>query len=407
MAQKSKNKSRISDHIATVFMHAVSAGIGRNTIDDPEFSIDEWQILLDLSVEQGLLPIVFEAVYSLVPKELEPLYRESSIKFIANQAQRTDVFLRIYRELQKEGIVPLVVKGILCRETYELSDWRISTDEDIYIPQEEFMRFHEAMCRMGFHSSSPNFRSEHETVYKGGGIVIEGHWKLFPQEMNRWEYMDAQTAGIMQRARYTDIDGTKILTPEPTDHMIYLLLHAMKHFSLAGVGIRQICDIARWAQTYTIDWNQVRNTIDCFGGVCFASAVLNVANKHFGMEFPEGWERVDSTNLIRDSLEGGTFGHSTEDRLHSALITFGGEGQKDIGRRAVLRSLFPGRRVMEINYPWVSRSPALLPVGWCVRLIRYARSVRKGASPIRSLQIGRQRVKLLQEYDVLADTIER
>ena len=407
MAQILQKKSRINEHIETVFLKAVLAGMGRRTIDDPKFSRDEWKTLLDLSVEQNLLPFVFESVYSLLPEELEPVYRASSVNWIVEQVRKTDLFLRVYRELQKEGIEPLVVKGIVCRVTYELSDWRTSSDEDVYIPQADFMRFHEGMRRIGFQCTPPNFQSEHETVYKGGGIVIEGHWKLFPQEMNRWEYMDTQTAGIMQRARYVDIDGTKILTPEPTDHMIYLLLHAMKHFSLAGVGIRQICDIAMWAQTYTIDWHRVRNTIDCFNGACFASAVLNVANKYFGMEFPEGWERVDSTNLIRDSLEGGTFGHSTEDRLHSALITFGGEGQKGIGRRAVFRSLFPGRRVMEINYPWVSRSPALLPVGWCVRLIRYARSVRKGASPIRSLQIGRQRVKLLQEYDVLADTIER
>lgn len=311
------------------------------------------------------------------------------------------MFLRVYRGLQKEGIEPLVVKGIICRETYELSDWRVSSDEDIVIPQADFMRFHECMCHIGFQCTPPNFKSEHETVYKGGGIIIEGHWKLFSQEMNRWEYMNTQAADIMQRARYVDIDGTRILTLEPTDHMIYLLLHSMKHFSLAGVGIRQICDIAMWAQTYTIDWHRVRITVDFFDGVCFASAVLDAANKYFGTEFPEGWKRADSTNLIRDSLEGGVFGRSTVDRLHSALITFGGEGQKGAGFRAIFRSLFPGRKVMEINYPWVSRSPVLLPVGWCVRLIRYAHNVRKGASPLRSLQIGKQRMRLLQEYGIL------
>lgn len=407
MAQKSKKKSPISNRIATVFMNAVLAGMRRRPIDDPNFSRDEWKTLLDLSVEQDLLPIVFESVYSLLPKELEAVYRACSVKWVADQVQKTELFLRIYRELQKEGIEPLVVKGIVCRETYELSDWRVSSDEDIYMPQAEFMHFHEVMCRIGFQSTAPNFQSEHETVYKGGGITIEGHWKLFPQETRRWEYMNIQAADIMRRARHVDIDGTRILTPEPTDHMIYLLLHAMKHFSLAGVGIRQICDIAMWAQTYTIDWHRVRNTIDCFNGACFASAVLDAANKHFGMEFPEGWRRVDSTNLIRDSLEGGAFGHSTEDRLHSATITAGGDGQKGIGPGAILRSLFPGRKVMEINYPWVSRSRMLLPVGWCVRLIRYARNVGRGASPLRSLQIGRQRVKLLQEYGVLADTSER
>ena len=249
MAQKVQKKSRISDHIETVFMNAVLAGMERRPIEDPKFSTEEWRILLNLSVEQALLPIIFESVYPLLPEELEPEYRAQSVEWITKQVQRTDLFLRVYRGLQKEGIEPLVVNGIVCRETYELSDWRVSSDEDIVIPQADFMRFHECMCHNGFQCTPPNFKSEHETVYKGGGIIIEGHWKLFSQEMNRWEYMNTQAADIMQRARYVDIDGTRILTLEPTDHMIYLLLHSMKHFSLAGVGIRQICDIAMWAQT--------------------------------------------------------------------------------------------------------------------------------------------------------------
>lgn len=80
MAQKVQKKSRISDHIETVFMNAVLAGMERRPIEDPKFSTEEWRILLNLSVEQALLPIIFESVYPLLPEELEPEYRAQSVE---------------------------------------------------------------------------------------------------------------------------------------------------------------------------------------------------------------------------------------------------------------------------------------------------------------------------------------
>jgi hypothetical protein len=53
---------------------------------------------------------------------------------------------------------------------------------------------------------------------------------------------------------------------------------------------------------------------------------------------------------------------------------------------------------MEINYPWISKSPLLLPAGWGVRLLRYAGRIGKEASPLDSIRIGQERAELLKEY---------
>ena len=391
-----------NNQLCMLFLKAVAAGLQRQKIKDPLLSFDEWQSLLELSSQQALLPVVFESVYQLLPAALEHEYRKATVKLITDQVQRADLFLRVYRELSRVGIEPLVIKGIICRNTYALSDWRISSDEDIYIPISDYPRFHEAMCQIGFKSSPPNYRSEHETVYKGGGLTIEGHWELFPQETQLWTHMNALTEDILKRAHHIEIDGVKLLTPEPTDHMIYLLLHAMKHFSLAGVGIRQICDIAMWGKSYEIDWSRVKETTDSYGATLFTEAVIDAANRYLGMSIPKGWDTVDSTALIWDSLEGGNFGRSTADRLHSASITSISGGEPSSKLKTLFRAVFPSRKAMENNYHWVSKSPLLLPVGWGVRLIRYAYSIiRKGASPFRSIEIGRRRVQLLREYGVL------
>ena len=388
------------DKIGGIFIQAVAAGMAGQKLESLCLSSKEWRELMDLSKKHMLLPVVFESVYDCMPLELEQEYRAVSLILISRQTQNTYAFLKVYARLQELGVEPLVFKGLLCRDTYSLSDWRVSADEDIYISRDQYSKFHTMMKRMGFLAPEPNFHSEHETVYIRNSMRVEGHWELFPQENRLWVQMNALTEGILKRAVHRKIEGTDVLVMAPTDHMIYMLLHAMKHFTLSGVGIRQICDIVQWDKRHELDWKRVAETMESLGGTRFTEAVLDAGNRLFGMKIPEGWKTADSSDLIEDALAGGVFGKSTQERLHSSSIT-SANGRVNNTAYKLLRTLFPSREVMEINYPWVCRSRALLPIGWGVRILRYLTSIGKHNSPIRSLQIGKKRMELLKEYDVL------
>lgn len=385
--------------LAEIFLKAVAAGLGRHEAETVVLSPEEWEELMDLSIEQSLLPLVFEAVYRSMPVDLEQKYRGISLAWIYKQMRDTRIFLDVYRHLTELAIWPMMIKGILCRDTYPFPECRVSSDEDMYIGQAEYMPFHKAMLEMGFKAPDPNFESDHEMCYERRGLRIEGHWKLFPQKSRLWERLDVLTAEIRDRAQFIEIEGNKILMPEPTDHMIYLILHAMKHFALCGVGIRQICDIVQWDRKYTVDWKRVKEVITPLGAASFAAAILDAGNRYFDMRIPEGWMPVDSADLIRDALESGSFGHSTKDRLHSASITSSdGTGHTIIHN--LIRTVFPPRKTLEINFPWAARSSLLLPAAWGARIIRYAGNVRKGASPLASVRIGIRRMKLMEKYGV-------
>ena len=391
----------------SLFLKAVSYGLKAQVMEEPFLSGEEWEMLLNRSIEQSLLPLVFEAVHPYLPKELESRYRAITLSWIMRQVRSTDEFLKTYRALQQQGIEPLVFKGIVCRNAYRLSDWRVSADEDIYVKQDDYMELHRCLTDLGFKCREPNFRSEHESIYYGKDLKLEGHWQIFPQENTMWEEMNTIAGGFTERAVRMEIDGVRILTPDPTDHMIYLLLHAMKHFSLAGVGIRQICDVTVWNSKYSIDWDRVRDTMTRVGGLTFAQAVLDAGNRYFEMPMPEGWSRTDSTDLILDSLSGGVFGHSSQDRLHSAAITSSSSAYGSSTAFSILKAAFPSRAVMEINYPWVSKSPLLLPVGWGVRFLRYAKNMGRSISPMGSIRIGTRRMKLLKEYGIFQSQTQR
>jgi hypothetical protein len=149
-----------------------------------------------------------------------------------------------------------------------------------------------------------------------------------------------------------------------------------------------------------VDWDRVESILTGFGGLTFAQAVLDAGNRYFDMPIPDGWKRTDSSDLVLDSLSGGVFGHSSPDRLHSASIT---SADSVTGHRMalnILKSVFPSRTVMEINYPWVRKSSLLLPVGWGVRLFRYAGNMGKKGFPISSIRIGSRRAELMRKYGI-------
>ena len=386
-----------------VFLKALSCGMKGRCPEDPDLTKQEWEEVMEISQQQSLLPLVFEAVYSFLPEDLEEKYRSRTLSWVMAQVRSSDAFLKTYRALKEKGIEPLVIKGILCRETYPFPDLRISADEDILVRREEYTLLHESLKDLGFLAEDPNFRSGHEILYRLQHLKIEGHWELFPHENHLWDQMNDMTEGILERAVHVNVEGTDLLSPEPTDHMIYLLLHAMKHFVLSGVGIRQICAIVMLDRRFSVDWDRVGAVMEKLGGLSFTRAVLDAGVRYFDMKLPEGWERADSEHLIRDSLSGGVFGHSSEDRLHSASLTAADAAAGGRASLGLLQTVFPSRSVMEINYPWVAASPLLLPAGWAVRLFHYAARIGKDVSPMESIRIGKERARLLKEYGLFQE----
>ena len=58
--------------------------------------------------------------------------------------------------MQEAGIQALVVKGIVCRNLYPKPDYRVSGDEDVLIPAEQFDVCHQALTRYGMKISDPS-----------------------------------------------------------------------------------------------------------------------------------------------------------------------------------------------------------------------------------------------------------
>ncbi len=381
---------------------------------------DDWTALLRLAGEQKLLPLVYAAVrgtpgFAAVPEAVRAAARRQTMREAAAQTVHTEAFLRLYQALRAEGLAPVVVKGIVCRTLYPQPELRPSSDEDLYLTAAEMPRFHAVLLRAGFVLTEPerDYRSAHEAryVHPDTGLVVEGHWALFPTEYAVYAALNVQLPDLMQRAQDWETGGVTLRVPDACDHLIFLLLHAFKHFISSGVGVRQLCDIALWMRRFgaQIDWQRVRAALRATHSEGFAAAVIDAGVHWFGLEraaahIPPDWETLESAALLADALSGGVYGSADSTRRHSCTITIHAADRAHrggTGRASLCAALFPGREVMAGWYPYVARCPALLPAAWAQRIWRYLRTRGKHTGAQDSLRVGAQRVELLRQYRVL------
>ena len=381
-----------------LFLNCISAYLtGRGFTAPEDFDRDA---LLALCREQKLTAPVYSVLHD---EALGSAWRMAALADVSLQVRRNAEFQTLCEALAARGIRPLITKGLVCRETYPEPDARISSDEDLFVPREDYPRFHETMLELGFDSETPDLKNAHEVRYFRNDLMVEGHWELFPQDNTALNALNALSEGFWQRTQAKAVGGATLLTLDPTDHMTFLLLHLFKHFINSGAGVRQICDVAQWAKAHAIDWTRVRAAMHSAHAERFAGAVFDAGERYFGMPFPDGWPRADCAALLDDALGGGIYGSATMSRKHSGSMTLAAVEDADRASRprALLRTLFPNRAVMETSFPWVKRSAALLPAAWTLRIVRYLRSRDEDNTASESMRIGAERMELLRYYQIL------
>ena len=390
------------------FLHIAKAAVSGGAL--PAENVD-WPAVFTLANQQKLLPILFEAVRKMPAAEenvaLFAVTKQQVIGQVLNQTVRSAEFSDLYHKLRSAGLHPIVVKGQLCSRLYPLKDHRISADDDLYIPDAEFMACHEQLLANGLTTDTPvdELATADEVSYtkNGSPLYIELHRHLFDS---------AEDAHDELNHFFTDINPVEtdgFLAMPPHVHLLYLLLHAYKHFVRSGIGLRQFCDIGLWARAYhvEIDWSRLHEQCESVHAATFAAAAFRIARDYLGIEFdlPMPWDAsIDAEPLLHDTLCGGVYGSNDLTRLHSSTVTLNAVKASRTGEKSsVLRTLFPKREYLERRYPYLKKRPYLLPVAWVQRLAHYASEKQSGAdnSASGSIKLGKERIELMKRYGIM------
>ncbi|MBQ6067394.1 MAG: VanZ family protein [Clostridia bacterium] len=369
----------------------------------PEAQLDAF---IGRSAAQKILPMTAQVVLSsdaAVPDERRMALKREATEQIVKQIRKTEAFLRAYRALRKAGAAPLCVKGIVCRSLYPEPDLRISADEDLLAREEEFDRCREVLLSLGFVPEGEAAPHVISLRHPESGCTVELHRTLFPEDGGVYSRFNTLLGDLFRASDALTVNGTELLCPSPTDHLLYMILHAFKHFLINGVGIRQIADIALFAERYSIDWPAVFEICADLRLTGFLNAVLRIGSEQFGLaaeniDSPYFDAAVDAAALLRDVMAGGVYGERSEDHRRSGNVTFGAYAAALSGKRRSLRTaLFPPTETMRRKYPYAAKHGSLLPAAYASRLLGYVFSRHDTADMFATAE---RRAELMRQYGI-------
>ena len=397
---------------------------GEKVMWEDGVSAEDWQMLFRLCQYHQILPMIYDTVYACpafqtCPQETVQMIKTQVIRQVMVQSRKTEEFLQLYKKLLEQDLIPLVVKGLVCRELYREPDYRCSGDEDVLIPAEQFKACSEVFDAAGMEMLEPDQDPDEAgevPFYKVGGLLhIELHKELFSSESEAYGDLNRLFDGVFERKIQDTIHGVPVYTMCHTDHLLYLILHAFKHFLHSGFGIRQVCDIVIYAEAFgkEIDWDDLMEKCKGIHADVFAASLFDIGKKELTFDpvkacYPESWSsvEVDGSDLLEDLLEGGVFGDSSMSRKHSSNITLQAVSEDKKGKKAgasLVQTLFPDGKYMERTYTYLKKYPFLLPVAWASRILNYLKESKSmsGNDAMESIEIGNHRVDLMKKYKII------
>ena len=352
-------------------------------------------------------------------------YRDLTLISAGRQITQSNEFLTLILHAQNQDLDPVVIKGIICRSLYPQPYLRPSVDEDILVLPEEAGLYHRFFLSEGLTADDPDadpmaaaelsYHKENSPTY------IELQKALFEPDSEVFGNFNTLFSGMMDRTVRIQIEDVSVRTLAPTDHFLYLILHAFKHFVHSGIGIRSVCDIGMSVEHYAseIDWNHIQECLDEVNAFDFACALLRIVQLYL---LPDAdfyahitdWniDKIDVGPLLEDILASGVHGNSSLERLHSSNITLEAvvndkksapAGKGFLG--TALHSVFLPIDKMSVRYHYLKKAPFLLPVAWGQRIGGYLKeksSSQSGTnSSSESIRLGQSRVELLKKYGII------
>lgn len=379
----------------------------------------DWGAVLSYARFHKILPIILEAASQNSDCTASPFYGEyleQATLATVEQAQKTAAFLQLYKRFNDEGVYPLVLKGLVCRLNYgELCDHRASGDEDLLISHADYEKTDFILKEQGF---VPDFEgitaNQAQTVrevlytHSDSPLRIEIHFNAIGYENNWLAPMNGLFRYDNENYREINCGGIKIRTFNHTKHFLYLICHALKHFTFCGLGIRQITDILLYAKSFgnELDREFITSTLKRFDAIDICSDFFHLGNRYLGFDFELGTEPVCLDMLISDLMESGIYGNETSVRKASAHVLGAAMSNKNSsGSKAslLMHTVFSDRRRLINMCPELEDKPHLIFREQCKRLGRFIRLKKEGKSNLATegFALGNQRIELLKKYKLL------
>ncbi len=365
--------------------------------------------LLDKSLNHKLTPMVSSKLLKMDSITIDKAeIKNLVLSQVVDQTKKTEKFIKTYKALLDAGIKPVCVKGIICRSLYPDFDLRLSSDEDIVVSYDEFDKCREILVSNGFMLKNNGDNTVLSYSEKETGCLIELHHSLFSTDNSVYEKFLSSIGDIFEDTYTYNIFGVDFIAPDRNKHLLFLILHAFKHFLHSGVGIRQIIDISVFAESFEPDWNYIFSSCKELNIDEWLSAVILISEKYFGLNTVAVEKKTNLFNknadysfLLEDIMNGAIYGSKNPDDLHanaSIFNKYSGALITDKNKNTKMHLFFVSKSKLVVNYPYVNKHPFLINVARIHRAFDYLKSNPDISATV---EAEKSRIFLLKKYKVL------
>ena len=265
-----------------LFLQLVRLGIGHSANFQP--TTVNWAEIKTLAENHGLSAVVLDGIEKASQDCQIPL--DLKLQWIGELLQDYESRYKAYEKTIEEmaefynrhGYKMMVLKGYACSLDWPKPEHRPCGDIDIWL----FGNQKEADAILVREKGIKVDTSEHHhTTFYWEDFMVENHYDFI--NIHR-HYSHRGLEQIFKElgqddCHYVEVKGEKVYLPSPNLHALFLVRHALNHFTSIGINLRQVLDWAFFVEKHTneIDWKWLSGMLEkyhmtdfynCLNAIC-------------------------------------------------------------------------------------------------------------------------------------------
>lgn len=268
-----------------------------------EMTNEQWNELMTLAQEQGVLGLAFDGVEKLdnlvkidkQPTWLFEAYNGTLLRETLNVRQQ-----KIIEELSAlwggQGIKMLLLKGQANGLYYPQPLHRDCGDIDCYL-YGNYEKGNDIIKAMGI-SVDEDWEKHSKFTYKGE--TIENH-QFFVQTLDAkwWNALHSDLSSLLVNDNLK-LPNSDVLIPPVQFNALFLTYHAMEHFTMGNLRLKQICDWAMFVKRHRdeIDWNLLRKQCERYRMDKFLAVMNGFISKFLCIKISISDNKLKNDNIL-------------------------------------------------------------------------------------------------------------
>lgn len=384
---------------------------------DHRYSEMEWEDILNLAEEQGVLFLILQGCSSIrrqIPSANWMKWRSKLVSTIVNNESLMMTQSRIIGWMEDNGIPCAILKGTSLSACYYDPSVRALGDIDLLVAPQYAKQAVYILLEQGFSAPKESFEHPYHIDFYKNGIVVELHFAVstFPDSA-----AGAQARRLMetcwQKIQQKHIGDHTFPCLSDSHQALSLMLHMERHMTTGCIGLRQLCDWAVFLTDIGPDYfaDQILPELKLCGLAEFAGVLTRTAIHYLGLDsvygiscqfVREGYIHA----MIEEILRAGSIHNknNTEDSSNFFVDESGTESSAKV-------FFYKINSLARRKFPITKKLPFLLPLFWLYIPLRYwIRSMmgkRRRKSLLRTIAVTRQRKQLYRNLNLFKTDQEK